>query len=191
MCCADLPRASRTWGPRVEGHRGRWQPTPDEAGSNRLPPPCTRVCDPLPLPAPEQDAAFAMSTAAGKCQQPAAALLLQAVTIFPCICPGLDASPPASTHELTIPNDVSTVAIPLPVCLCVCTYIYIYVYIYVLYKCMSSLNTFRDTPSPDSLMPFVQLLSLVVWGHEAPAGLYPLGGFPRGNPPQCSVFLPK
>lgn len=70
-----------------------------------------------------------MSTAAGKCQQPAAALLLQAVTIFPCICPGLDASPPASTHELTIPNDVSTVAIPLPVCVCVCTYIYIYVYI--------------------------------------------------------------
>ncbi|NWZ27417.1 PCBP3 protein, partial [Asarcornis scutulata] len=50
--------------------------------------------------------AFAMSTAAGKCQQPAAALLLQAVTIFPCICPGLDASPPASTHELTIPNDL-------------------------------------------------------------------------------------
>uniref|UniRef100_U3I5F8 K Homology domain-containing protein n=1 Tax=Anas platyrhynchos platyrhynchos TaxID=8840 RepID=U3I5F8_ANAPP len=40
------------------------------------------------------------------CQQPAAALLLQAVTIFPCICPGLDASPPASTHELTIPNDL-------------------------------------------------------------------------------------
>lgn len=129
LCCADLPRASLTWGPRVEGHRERWQPTPDEAGSNRLPPPCTRVCDPLPLPAPEQDAAFAMSTAAGKCQQPAAALLLQAVTIFPCICPGLDASPPASTHELTIPNDVSTVAIPLPVCVCVCTYIYIYVYI--------------------------------------------------------------
>ena len=24
------------------------------------------------------------------------------------LCPGLDASPPASTHELTIPNDVST-----------------------------------------------------------------------------------
>ncbi|NWS25068.1 PCBP3 protein, partial [Polioptila caerulea] len=26
--------------------------------------------------------------------------------MFPCICPGLDASPPASTHELTIPNDL-------------------------------------------------------------------------------------
>uniref|UniRef100_A0A8B9S572 K Homology domain-containing protein n=1 Tax=Apteryx owenii TaxID=8824 RepID=A0A8B9S572_APTOW len=33
-------------------------------------------------------------------------LPLQAITIFPCICPGLDASPPASTHELTIPNDL-------------------------------------------------------------------------------------
>ncbi|NXI42555.1 PCBP3 protein, partial [Galbula dea] len=31
---------------------------------------------------------------------------LEAITIFPCICPGLDASPPASTHELTIPNDL-------------------------------------------------------------------------------------
>ncbi|NXA43438.1 PCBP3 protein, partial [Eudromia elegans] len=31
---------------------------------------------------------------------------LQAITVFPCICPGLDASPPASTHELTIPNDL-------------------------------------------------------------------------------------
>ncbi|NXI10800.1 PCBP3 protein, partial [Irena cyanogastra] len=28
------------------------------------------------------------------------------LTMFPCICPGLDASPPASTHELTIPNDL-------------------------------------------------------------------------------------
>ncbi|NXM59370.1 PCBP3 protein, partial [Illadopsis cleaveri] len=28
------------------------------------------------------------------------------ITMFPCICPGLDASPPASTHELTIPNDL-------------------------------------------------------------------------------------
>ncbi|NWS11908.1 PCBP3 protein, partial [Pachyramphus minor] len=26
--------------------------------------------------------------------------------VSPCICPGLDASPPASTHELTIPNDL-------------------------------------------------------------------------------------
>ncbi|NXW53344.1 PCBP3 protein, partial [Eurystomus gularis] len=33
-------------------------------------------------------------------------LHLQVITIFPCICPGLDASPPASTHELTIPNDL-------------------------------------------------------------------------------------
>ncbi|NXL03494.1 PCBP3 protein, partial [Mesembrinibis cayennensis] len=32
--------------------------------------------------------------------------LLTSITIFPCICPGLDASPPASTHELTIPNDL-------------------------------------------------------------------------------------
>ncbi|NXS36005.1 PCBP3 protein, partial [Pomatostomus ruficeps] len=31
---------------------------------------------------------------------------LPALTVFPCICPGLDASPPASTHELTIPNDL-------------------------------------------------------------------------------------
>ncbi|NWT43178.1 PCBP3 protein, partial [Chroicocephalus maculipennis] len=31
---------------------------------------------------------------------------LVSITIFPCICPGLDASPPASTHELTIPNDL-------------------------------------------------------------------------------------
>ncbi|NXP90326.1 PCBP3 protein, partial [Passerina amoena] len=34
------------------------------------------------------------------------ALPLPALTMFPCICPGLDASPPASTHELTIPNDL-------------------------------------------------------------------------------------
>ncbi|NXK49528.1 PCBP3 protein, partial [Chauna torquata] len=33
-------------------------------------------------------------------------LVCQNVTVFPCICPGLDASPPASTHELTIPNDL-------------------------------------------------------------------------------------
>ncbi|NXE40639.1 PCBP3 protein, partial [Ptilorrhoa leucosticta] len=31
---------------------------------------------------------------------------LTSLTLFPCICPGLDASPPASTHELTIPNDL-------------------------------------------------------------------------------------
>ncbi|NXV03641.1 PCBP3 protein, partial [Cettia cetti] len=31
---------------------------------------------------------------------------LTSLTMFPCICPGLDASPPASTHELTIPNDL-------------------------------------------------------------------------------------
>jgi hypothetical protein len=33
----------------------------------------------------------------------------------PFVCPGLDASPPASTHELTIPNDVSIP--PAPACL--------------------------------------------------------------------------
>ncbi|NXC35448.1 PCBP3 protein, partial [Campylorhamphus procurvoides] len=33
-------------------------------------------------------------------------LPLQALTMSSCICPGLDASPPASTHELTIPNDL-------------------------------------------------------------------------------------
>lgn len=32
----------------------------------------------------------------------------------PLVCPGLDASPPASTHELTIPNDVSIP--PAPSC---------------------------------------------------------------------------
>ncbi|NXE82830.1 PCBP3 protein, partial [Cochlearius cochlearius] len=49
--------------------------------------------------------AFAVLTVAGK-QWSSTTLLLQAITIFPCICPGLDASPPASTHELTIPNDL-------------------------------------------------------------------------------------
>ncbi|NXX36234.1 PCBP3 protein, partial [Nicator chloris] len=39
-------------------------------------------------------------------QRSSAALPLPALTVFPCICPGLDASPPASTHELTIPNDL-------------------------------------------------------------------------------------
>ncbi|NWV82443.1 PCBP3 protein, partial [Dasyornis broadbenti] len=42
---------------------------------------------------------------AGK-QRSSAMLPLPALTLFPCICPGLDASPPASTHELTIPNDL-------------------------------------------------------------------------------------
>ncbi|NWX91238.1 PCBP3 protein, partial [Nothoprocta ornata] len=37
---------------------------------------------------------------------PGTTLPLRAITVFPCICPGLDASPPASTHELTIPNDL-------------------------------------------------------------------------------------
>lgn len=32
----------------------------------------------------------------------------------PSLCPGLDASPPASTHELTIPNDVSMPSPPAP-----------------------------------------------------------------------------
>ncbi|NXN73920.1 PCBP3 protein, partial [Himantopus himantopus] len=49
--------------------------------------------------------AFAVLSVAGK-QQSSTMLPLQAITIFPCICPGLDASPPASTHELTIPNDL-------------------------------------------------------------------------------------
>ncbi|NXW24252.1 PCBP3 protein, partial [Circaetus pectoralis] len=49
--------------------------------------------------------AFAVLTVAGK-QRRSTMLPLQAITIFPCICPGLDASPPASTHELTIPNDL-------------------------------------------------------------------------------------
>ncbi|NWS63167.1 PCBP3 protein, partial [Chunga burmeisteri] len=49
--------------------------------------------------------AFAVLTVAGK-QRSSTALPLHAITIFPCICPGLDASPPASTHELTIPNDL-------------------------------------------------------------------------------------
>ncbi|NXX98477.1 PCBP3 protein, partial [Centropus bengalensis] len=49
--------------------------------------------------------AFAVLTVVGK-QRSSTVLLPQAITIFPCICPGLDASPPASTHELTIPNDL-------------------------------------------------------------------------------------
>ncbi|NXB87860.1 PCBP3 protein, partial [Vidua chalybeata] len=39
-------------------------------------------------------------------QRSSITLPLPALTMFPCICPGLDASPPASTHELTIPNDL-------------------------------------------------------------------------------------
>ncbi|NXT04011.1 PCBP3 protein, partial [Prunella fulvescens] len=46
-----------------------------------------------------------LGSVAGK-QQSSIALPLPALTMFPCICPGLDASPPASTHELTIPNDL-------------------------------------------------------------------------------------
>ncbi|NXM12788.1 PCBP3 protein, partial [Ploceus nigricollis] len=46
-----------------------------------------------------------LGNVAGK-QQSSIALPLPALTMFPCICPGLDASPPASTHELTIPNDL-------------------------------------------------------------------------------------
>uniref|UniRef100_A0A5F8H751 Uncharacterized protein n=1 Tax=Monodelphis domestica TaxID=13616 RepID=A0A5F8H751_MONDO len=42
-------------------------------------------------------------------------LFLPAVTMFPYLCPGLDASPPASTHELTIPNDVSIASLT-PLC---------------------------------------------------------------------------
>ncbi|NWT33385.1 PCBP3 protein, partial [Cardinalis cardinalis] len=46
-----------------------------------------------------------LGSVAGK-QRSFIALPLPALTMFPCICPGLDASPPASTHELTIPNDL-------------------------------------------------------------------------------------
>ncbi|NXN80138.1 PCBP3 protein, partial [Bombycilla garrulus] len=46
-----------------------------------------------------------LGSVAGKTQS-SVALPLPALTVFPCICPGLDASPPASTHELTIPNDL-------------------------------------------------------------------------------------
>ncbi|NXQ48095.1 PCBP3 protein, partial [Catharus fuscescens] len=46
-----------------------------------------------------------VGSVAGK-QRSSIALSLPALTMFPCICPGLDASPPASTHELTIPNDL-------------------------------------------------------------------------------------
>ncbi|NWR93786.1 PCBP3 protein, partial [Furnarius figulus] len=49
--------------------------------------------------------AFAVLTVSGK-QRSSIMLPLQAITMSPCICPGLDASPPASTHELTIPNDL-------------------------------------------------------------------------------------
>lgn len=63
-------------------------------------------------------------------------LPLQAITIFPCLCPGLDASPPASTHELTIPNDVSKSKRFLSLCVCMYTYICVcmntYIYIYKL-----------------------------------------------------------
>ncbi|NXR58327.1 PCBP3 protein, partial [Rhadina sibilatrix] len=46
-----------------------------------------------------------LGSVAGK-QRSSTALPLPALTLSPCICPGLDASPPASTHELTIPNDL-------------------------------------------------------------------------------------
>ncbi|NXH55152.1 PCBP3 protein, partial [Rhabdornis inornatus] len=46
-----------------------------------------------------------LGSVAGK-QRSSVALPLPALTMFPCTCPGLDASPPASTHELTIPNDL-------------------------------------------------------------------------------------
>ncbi|NXY08483.1 PCBP3 protein, partial [Pteruthius melanotis] len=46
-----------------------------------------------------------LGSVAGK-QRSSVALPVPALTLFPCICPGLDASPPASTHELTIPNDL-------------------------------------------------------------------------------------
>ncbi|NXB15897.1 PCBP3 protein, partial [Rhagologus leucostigma] len=46
-----------------------------------------------------------LGSVAGK-QRSSVVLPVPALTLFPCICPGLDASPPASTHELTIPNDL-------------------------------------------------------------------------------------
>ncbi|NXQ22940.1 PCBP3 protein, partial [Peucedramus taeniatus] len=46
-----------------------------------------------------------LGSVAGK-QWSSVVLSLPVLTMFPCICPGLDASPPASTHELTIPNDL-------------------------------------------------------------------------------------
>ncbi|NXB58480.1 PCBP3 protein, partial [Struthidea cinerea] len=46
-----------------------------------------------------------LGSVAGK-QRSSFVLPVPALTLFPCICPGLDASPPASTHELTIPNDL-------------------------------------------------------------------------------------
>ncbi|NXC87754.1 PCBP3 protein, partial [Cercotrichas coryphoeus] len=54
---------------------------------------------------PHPDVRCSLGRVAGK-QRSSAALPLPALTVFPCICPGLDASPPASTHELTIPNDL-------------------------------------------------------------------------------------
>ncbi|NWI91454.1 PCBP3 protein, partial [Pitta sordida] len=49
--------------------------------------------------------AFPVLTLVGK-QRSSIVLPLGAITMSPCLCPGLDASPPASTHELTIPNDL-------------------------------------------------------------------------------------
>ncbi|NXP66423.1 PCBP3 protein, partial [Chloropsis cyanopogon] len=46
-----------------------------------------------------------LGSVSGK-QRSSVAVPLPALTMFPCLCPGLDASPPASTHELTIPNDL-------------------------------------------------------------------------------------
>lgn len=85
------------------------------------------------IPFPSQPGAGRrLGSVAGK-QRSSIALPLPALTMFPCICPGLDASPPASTHELTIPNDVSESRCFLGMSVCVYTQIclYIHTYIYV------------------------------------------------------------
>lgn len=87
------------------------------------------------IPFPSQPGAGrSLGSVAGK-QRSSIALPLPALTMFPCICPGLDASPPASTHELTIPNDVSKSKCFLGMSVCACVYthicLYIHAYIYV------------------------------------------------------------
>lgn len=108
------------------------------------------------IPFPSQPGAGrSLGNVAGK-QRSFIAFPLPALTMFPCICPGLDASPPASTHELTIPNDVSKSKcfLGMSVCVCVCTYMFIYTYIYLCIMCshLALLNIFRDVPSPCSLI---------------------------------------
>lgn len=87
------------------------------------------------IPFPSQPGAGrSLGSVAGK-QRSSVVLPVPALTLFPCVCPGLDASPPASTHELTIPNDVSTskcfLGMPVRACVCahICLYIHTYIYI--------------------------------------------------------------